>query len=106
MLTLRRKDINFYREAQQQVEANGGMWNCAHILIGLYQNADKEAAEAAKQLADSLYNALRGGADFAELAKKYSTDVNSAHERWAVVTSSEGQTVPEFEKALFALKPG
>ena len=29
-----------YREAQQQVEANGGMWNCAHILIGLYQNAD------------------------------------------------------------------
>ncbi|MBF1461396.1 MAG: peptidylprolyl isomerase, partial [Prevotella pallens] len=45
-----------YREAQQQVEANGGMWNCAHILIGLYQNADKEATEAAKQLADSLYN--------------------------------------------------
>lgn len=95
-----------YREAQQQVEANGGMWNCAHILIGLYQNADKEATEAAKQLADSLYNALRGGADFAELAKKYSTDVNSAMNGGQLLHLQKGQTVPEFEKALFALKPG
>ena len=95
-----------YREAQQQVEANGGMWNCAHILIGLYQNADKETAEAAKQLADSLYNALRGGADFAELAKKYSTDVNSAMNGGQLLHLQKGQTVPEFEKALFALKPG
>ena len=95
-----------YRETKQQIEANGGMWNCAHILIGLYQNADKEAAEAAKQLADSLYNALRGGADFAELAKKYSTDVNSAMNGGQLLHLQKGQTVPEFEKALFALKPG
>ena len=30
-----------YREAKQQVEANGGMWHCAHILIGMLQSADK-----------------------------------------------------------------
>ena len=95
-----------YREAQQQVEANGGMWNCAHILIGLYQNADKGAQEEAKQLADSVYNALRGGANFAELAKKYSTDVNSAMNGGELLHLQKGQTVPEFEKALFALKPG
>ena len=33
-----------YREAKQQVEANGGMWHCAHILIGMLQSADKEEA--------------------------------------------------------------
>lgn len=48
------------------------MWHCAHILIGMLQSADKEEAEIVKQLADSIYIAIRGGADFAELAKKYS----------------------------------
>ena len=52
-----------YREAKQQVEANGGMWHCAHILIGMLQSADKEEAETVKQLADSIYIAIRGGAD-------------------------------------------
>ena len=95
-----------YREAQQQVEANGGMWNCAHILIGINQNAGKEAQEAAKQLADSIYSVLKGGADFAQLARKYSTDINSAMNGGELQHLQRGQTVPEFEKALFALKPG
>ena len=95
-----------YRESKQQVESNGGMWQCAHILIGLYQNAEKEEADVAKHLADSIYNALRGGADFAELAKKYSTDVNSAKDGGTLLHIQKGQTVPEFEKALFALKTG
>ncbi len=95
-----------YREAQQQVEANGGMWHCAHILIGMYQNADKEDAEVTKMLADSIYTAIRGGADFAEMARKYSTDVNSAMNGGEMQHLQKGQTVAEFEKALFALKPG
>ena len=95
-----------YREAQQQVEANGGMWNCAHILIGINQNTGKEAQEAAKQLADSIYSVLKGGADFAQLARKYSTDINSAMNGGELQHLQRGQTVPEFEKALFALKPG
>ena len=97
--------INYKLKVQAALDAHL-MWNCAHILIGLYQNADKEAQEEAKQLADSLYNALRGGADFAELAKKYSTDVNSAMNGGQLLHLQKGQTVPEFEKALFALKPG
>jgi putative PPIC-type PPIASE domain protein len=95
-----------YREAKQQVEANGGMWHCAHILIGMLQSADKDEAETVKQLADSIYTAIRGGADFAELAKKYSTDVNSAKNGGELLHLQKGQTVPEFEKVLFALKPG
>lgn len=48
-----------YRETQQQVEANGGLWHCAHILIGLSQHAPQDEETAAKQLADSIYTALQ-----------------------------------------------
>lgn len=95
-----------YRETQQQIEANGGLWHCAHILIGLNQHAPKEDEAAAKQLADSICAALQGGADFAELAKKYSTDVNSAKDGGDLPHLQKGQTVAEFEKAMLALRPG
>ena len=95
-----------YRETQQQVEANGGLWHCAHILIGLSQHASQDEETAAKQLADSIYTALQGGADFAELAKKYSTDVNSAKDGGELPHLQKGQIVSEFEKAMLALNPG
>ena len=75
-----------------------------HIsLSGLLQSADKEEAETVKQLADSIYTAIRGGADFAELAKKYSTDVNSAKNGGELLHLQKGQTVPEFEKVACLL---
>ncbi|MFO0955766.1 MAG: peptidylprolyl isomerase [Candidatus Saccharibacteria bacterium] len=60
---------------------------------------------AAKAKADDLAAQIKGGADFAELAKKNSED-SSASNGGDLGFIQKGQTVPEFEAAAFALEPG
>ncbi len=82
----------------------------SHILIqfnvpsgGTVTDAIK--AEAKKKI-DDVASQLKNGADFAELAKKYSEDTASAPNGGDIGFISAGQTVPEFEKAAFALEVG
>jgi foldase protein PrsA len=56
-----------------------------------------------KKLADTIETQLRGGGDFAKLAKKYSKDPGSASSG-GKLTITKGQTVPEFDKVAFDLK--
>ena len=97
---------DIYQETKKSIEANGGLWRCAHILVGLNQRATKEDELKAKVLADSIYNALQHGANFGELAKKYSADRESAQNGGELPLLQKGQTVQEFEHAMLALKPG
>ncbi len=74
-----------------------------HILITT--DATTTDAQAQAKAADVLKQ-LKGGADFAELAKKYSKDPGSAAKGGDLDFISRGQTVPPFEQAAFSLKPG
>jgi peptidyl-prolyl cis-trans isomerase SurA len=55
---------------------------------------------------DSIYNALKQGADFAALAQKVSQDPGTARQGGELPFVSRGQLVKEFEDAAFALKDG
>jgi peptidyl-prolyl cis-trans isomerase SurA len=82
-----------------------GLIQVAHILIRLNQQATPEEMAVAKLRADSVYKALKGGADFAELAKKVSQDPGSAQQGGMLPFVQRGQLVKEFEDAAYALQP-
>lgn len=95
-----------YTETQQQIDNNGGMVKVAHILVLVPRGATAEQETVAKAKADSIYNALKKGADFTELAKKLSQDPGSAKEGGELPWIVKGQTLKEFEETAWALKDG
>ncbi|MBQ2321803.1 MAG: peptidylprolyl isomerase [Bacteroidales bacterium] len=59
-----------------------------------------------KDLADSLLNVAKGGANFAELARQYSQDPGSAINGGDLDWFPDGAMVPEFNEACFNGKKG
>ena len=76
-----------------------------HILVKT-QGKPKEEAPKLKAKAEDILKQLQKGGDFAELAKKNSEDPGSAEKGGELGWIVRGQTVPNFEKAAFSLKPG
>jgi peptidyl-prolyl cis-trans isomerase D len=76
-----------------------------HILIKVAAGADAQTDAAAKAKAEGIVKQIQGGANFAELAKKFSDDA-SKDEGGELGFYRRGATVPEFEKALFSQKIG
>ena len=96
---------NIYDNTVRQIGPDG-LVQVAHILIRVDQKAPADELSAAKQRVDSVYNALKQGADFAELAGKVSQDPGSARQGGLLPFVQRGQLVKEFEEVAFALKDG
>lgn len=95
-----------YREAQQRVDANGGLMRVAHILIRVPQKASAAQQSAFKQRIDSIYNVLRKGGDFATMATRFSDDSSGKRNGGELPWIEKGQTFPEFETEAWKLTPG
>jgi len=67
---------------------------------------DSSASARALQLAESLVVALRAGASFAEVAKKYSADSASREQGGELGWFRRGVMVKQFEEVAFRLRPG
>jgi peptidyl-prolyl cis-trans isomerase D len=81
-----------------------------HILIkvpaGPDGKTDPKLDAAAKEKAEGLLKQIKGGADFAALAKANSDDPGSKEQGGELGMIQRGVTVPPFEKAAFSLQPG
>lgn len=78
----------------------------AHILVLVPQNASSQVLEQKKALADSIYNILLQGGDFAELATLYSDDVQTGRNAGALPWIGPGNTLKEFEDVAYTLQVG
>lgn len=94
-----------YDATQQRLDGHD-LIRPAHILIAVKQSATEAEKSAAKATADSVYNALLAGADFAEMARLHSADKASAAKGGQLPLLGPGATVKEFEDAAYALKTG
>ncbi len=74
-----------------------------HILISPDQVRSSEEAE---RQARSLYNRIREGASFEDLARANSDDPGSAAQGGRLGWVSPGELVPDFEEAMDRLQPG
>ena len=76
-----------------------------HILLQTVGKSSGEV-EKIKAKAQDLLKQIRAGANFADLAKKYSEDPGSKDKGGEYGWMTRGQTVKNFETTAFSLKPG
>ena len=97
--------LQYYQGHQKDYQVPEGV-TVRHILIKVDAGADPKIDAAAKQKAEALLKQIKGGADFAALAKANSDDPGSKEQGGELGMIQRGVTVPPFEKAAFALEAG
>jgi len=80
-----------------------GKMRAAQILLSIPPGAPAAVREESRRRADSLYQALQKGADFAQLARTYSGDNLSYQSGGEMPEFSVGRYDSAFEAAAFAL---
>ncbi len=78
----------------------------AHIFLRVQQNSTAEQQASQKTRIDSIYNALKQGADFETLARQLSQDPQSARQNGQLMWCGPGQLIPEFEEVMYKLNKG
>jgi peptidyl-prolyl cis-trans isomerase SurA len=73
--------------------------------IAMFPRVTEQFREAARGKAQELLDSLREGANFEDLARRYSDDVGSARNGGNLGLARRGVFVKEFEEAAFALEP-
>ncbi len=77
-----------------------------HILLTIAPDAKAEDVQKINAKAQEIAQELQNGADFAELAKKYSEDTTTAVNGGDLDWINPGDTVAPFNDAVFAMKAG
>ena len=95
--TVSYRDVERFREAY--ADSLPASISISHIMV-------RPGRDRAREKAEELRRRLSAGADFMELAKRYSDDPGSAPAGGDLGTFERGMMVPGFEDVAFALEPG
>lgn len=95
-----------YYDGLVQILGGKDLIRPAHILVLVPQNATEQDREEKSHRADSLYNAIIQGADFEDLALKYSDDAQTGRNGGALPWVGPGDTMKEFEDVAYSLNKG
>jgi peptidyl-prolyl cis-trans isomerase D len=99
-------DVQAYYNAHQADYKTPEQVKTRHILITVPKGADAKTDAAAKAKAEDLLKQIKGGANFAELAKKNSEDPGSKDNGGDLPMIATAQLDPAYAKAAMALAPG
>src|SRR5262245_13283217 len=95
----------FYKQNPDRFK-QGERVRASHILVAVPQGADAVTKTQARTKAEGLLKQVKGGGDFAKLAKENSQDPGSAIQGGDLGYFQPGQMVPEFNEVAFKLAPG
>ena len=95
----------FYGQNLDRIR-QGDSVHASHILISVQAGAAPDQRAEAQTKALDVLKQIRGGGDFAKLAKDHSQDAGSAPAGGDLGFFPKGQMTPAFEEAAFKLKIG
>ncbi len=103
-----RSDFGYHLIRVNAVRPDQGEVRCQHILklFPRVRVLTDSMRMSTKHKIDSVYMALKNGADFSELAKKESEDPGSAKNGGELPWFGRGRMVPQFEQRAFDMAVG
>jgi peptidyl-prolyl cis-trans isomerase C len=99
-------DVKTFYDQNLERFKQGDTVHASHILFGVGQDATPAQKTEAKAKAQVALKQVRGGAEFAAVAKAQSQDPASAQNGGDLGFFPKGQMNPQFEDAAFKLKAG
>ncbi len=100
------EEIGAYYRTHEQEFTRSPMVRARHIMIGVDRSAPPEKISAARSKAQTARQELSAGADFIDVARKYSDDGATKHRGGDLGYITEGRMGQEFFNAAYALTPG
>src|SRR5438093_9535358 len=95
----------YYAEHGQEFEMPKKA-RAAHILVRVGETGGSEAEDKARDKIADVIRRAKAGEDFAKLAREVSEDPGSKEKGGELGWVSQGDMVPPFDQALFAMKKG
>ncbi|MBL0146008.1 MAG: peptidylprolyl isomerase [Chitinophagaceae bacterium] len=97
-----KKGIHIFKNIEERKSV--GKWRIAQILFAFAPGENAGNSPLLKQKADSVYNLIKNGANFGEMAKSVSDDKMTYTAGGELPEFTTGKFQPQFEKEVFKLK--
>ncbi|WP_369833304.1 peptidylprolyl isomerase [Geobacter sp. DSM 9736] len=100
------REMMDYYKANQTRFGGEDLFHARQIFFGLGKDPSPQKTKETMAAALNVLNEARSGKDFAELAKKHSTDPRAATDGGDLGTFKRGEMLPEVDEALAGMRPG